>query len=67
MILTILEEAKRKVQRQPQLRLGQAVFNIAYKRNAGVVRELCSSVIDPFYDDKKVTLFLSRLREQGVE
>ncbi len=65
--MTILEEARKQIQRQPQLRLGQHVFNIAYKRNAGVVRELCSSVLDPFYDDKKITLFLSRLREQGVE
>ncbi len=65
--MTILEEAKKQIRRQPELRLGQAVFNIAYKRNAGVVRELCSSVLDPFYDDKKITLFLSRLRDQGVE
>lgn len=60
--MTVLEEAKADMEKWPHLRLGQAVFNAAHRRNPLVTR-LTGTVVDPFYDDSKVDSFLARIRE----
>jgi hypothetical protein len=44
-------------------RRGQAVFNTAYYFYTDEVRVLDGSIYDPFYDDRKVEEFLTRLAD----
>lgn len=65
--MTILEEAQLALHRSPWFRLGQAVYNAAYKRSPAVVRSLIGTDLDPFYHDERIDAFLARLRELGVQ
>jgi hypothetical protein len=60
--MTILEEARRDMKEWPQLRLGQAVFNIAHGR-CPQVRHLTGTALDPFYHDDRIDAFLARIKE----
>ncbi len=60
--MTILEEAKADMKKWPHLRLGQAVFNAAHRRNPLVIR-LTASIVDPFYHDDRIDAFLARIKE----
>lgn len=60
--MTILEEAQQSILRNPCLRLGQEVFNIATERHP-CVRQLTGTDIDPFYDDSRIEAFLTKLEE----
>ena len=65
--MTILEEAQLILHRSPWFRLGQAVYDAAYKRSPAVVRTLLGSHLDPFYHDERIDAFLARLRVLGVQ
>jgi hypothetical protein len=60
--MTVLEEARLEQQRNPQLRLGQAVYNVAYRRNPAVA-QLAGTEFDPFHDDSRIDAFLKKIGE----
>lgn len=60
--MTIVEEALLEMDHYPDLRLGQAVYNIAIERDPSA-RILCGTEVDPFYDDSRVDAFLKKLEE----
>ena len=57
----IVASARNVVKNDPSLRLGQAVFNLIYKRNPAV--SLVGTEVDPFYDDSKIEAFLEAERK----
>jgi len=56
--MSILQVAKRRVAEDPQLRLGQCVWNVAVERYPEII-SYSGSDIDPFYDDDKIPAFLA--------
>lgn len=60
--MTILEEALQDIKEWPQVRLGQAVWNIAIGRCQWVMF-LAGTYLDPFYDDTRVDAFLAHIYE----
>jgi hypothetical protein len=46
-----------------ELRLGQAVYNVARDRYPAVVVNLAGSDVDPFYRSERIRAFLARLTE----
>lgn len=42
-------------------RIGQRYFNLLFDINYEVANEIRGTNFDPFYDDKKIGLFLSRI------
>ena len=59
--MNILEEAQ-KMAEVYDIRLGQAVYNIAYGRNPAVA-QLVGSDVDPFYHDSRIDAFLETIGE----
>jgi hypothetical protein len=43
---------------ETDLRSGQVVFNEMYKLNPDIANKYRSSIIDPFYDDSNIQLFI---------
>lgn len=49
--------------RHPDLRRGQALYNVAYRENPAIAR-LAAGDCDPYYDDMKIAAFLERIGAQ---
>lgn len=57
----IIELAKNEVEQNPHIRLGQAVFNEAYKSYPEAADKLRGSTDDCFHRDDKIEGFLSMI------
>lgn len=57
----LLREVRETREMFPDLRYGQALFNVAYWRLGEVRTEAAAKVADPFYDDSKADAFLDEL------
>lgn len=42
------------------MRLGQALYNVAYSQNPAIAH-LAGTEVDPFYDDSRIEAFLDRI------
>ena len=60
---TLVADAARMVAQNPELRFGQAMWNIAHDKKPDVVRPLVGTEYDPFYDNSRVNDFIVKLRE----
>lgn len=62
-IENILEEALILVRRYPELRVGQAVWNVAVETVCHL-EPLAGGDLDPFHDDSRVGAFLQELHRR---
>jgi len=56
----IILKAKKEITEHPYIRWGQAIFNISSEMFTEV-RRLRATILDCFYDDDKVEMFLEEL------
>lgn len=61
-IKLIKELAEKQITANGQERYGQAIFNAAMEVCKDNAEELRNTIYDPFYDDDRVQMFLSKLR-----
>lgn len=54
----LLKQVHTNLQKHPEQRFGQAVFNTAHEFSPEIARDLQSRDIDPFYKEDKVSEFL---------
>ena len=57
----IIELAKNEVKNHPYIRMGQAIFNEAYKGYPEATDQLRATEFDCFYNDEKIEGFLSMI------
>lgn len=59
-----LVKVAEELTRYPELRVGQAYYNVLYKVRIDIARLLIDAKrhLDPFYDDGKLTAFLAFVR-----
>ena len=62
-INTILTEAKRLREQNPELREGQSIFNAVANFNLEFATDLMFSEFDCFYDDKKIPQTIEFLKK----
>lgn len=62
-INTILTEAKRLREQNPELREGQSIFNAIANFNLELSTDLIFSEFDCFYDDKKIPQTIEFLKK----
>jgi hypothetical protein len=60
----IITRATRLQMFYPDLRYGQAVFNVAYKQYPEIVEKYAGSRVDPFHNDAMVDTFLEVIEMQ---
>jgi hypothetical protein len=49
------------IKRNPHVRKGQAAYNVLFELFPTEVGVLTGTDIDPYYDDRKIALFVTRL------
>lgn len=54
------------VLKNPELRKGQAAFNLLYEINPRIANEILGTEKDPFYIDSRMDIFVKYLYERGV-
>ena len=59
----IMDAACRLVRHRPSIRLGQAVFMVAYLRYPKIAEKLAGNKLDPYHDDSKIVKFLKEFGE----
>lgn len=62
-----LEQVTLALLDNPTWRLGQAYFNILRLLKPGLAEEIRGSAADPFYNDKRIAVFLTRVRADWDE
>lgn len=60
--MSLLEDARKDADKL-DIRLGQAVYNLAYDRNPAVAR-VAGTPIDPFHDDSRIDAFLAFIGDE---
>lgn len=50
----IIEQAKKKIKKHPELRLGQSVMNLLFFEREHIYNLITGTDIDCFYDDTKI-------------
>lgn len=54
---SVAELAQAMVRDQPELRRGQAFFNALYRLDPELANHLCTTAVDPYYQDDRIPYF----------
>lgn len=60
----LMRQAHEMVKRHPELRLGQALYNVAYSQNPAIAH-LAGTEWSCFYRDDKIEAFLGKIDAQS--
>ena len=58
--------AKAELKQYPELRKGQAMFNVLCKLNSKWAEEIRGQKIDPFYNDENIPAFEKWLKKKSL-